>query len=252
MKHVLLALAIVASIATCATTAVASDLTVQPLAVHVKPGSSSATLSLENQGTTPLRLQVTGFAWQQLPDGSMDLKPSDDLVFFPQLITVAPGAHRALRVGLAAPKLTTTEGTYRIFVEELPTLDSQLNPTQSAMVTVRTKMGIPVFLDPRRPAPKPRLDFTSFTGGKLIFHLLNDGNVHFVASKVDVTGKTAGGVATFDRPLTGWYILAQGDREFDVDVSGKDCTGLRAVTVSATTDAGPLTQTYPVPPNACP
>ena len=251
MKYAIILLAIVASIATAAGTALASDLTVQPLSVHVKPGSSSATLSLENQGTTPLRLQVTGYAWQQLPDGSMDLKPSDDLVFFPQLITIAPGTHRALRVGLATPKLTTTESTYRIFIEELPTLDSQLNPTESAMVTVRTKMGIPVFLDPRRPAPKPRLDLTSFAAGKLIFHLYNDGNAHFVASKVDVVGKTAGGQALFDHPLNGWYILSQGDREFDLDVSDQECTGLRAVTIAATTDAGPITQTYPVASSAC-
>lgn len=245
------ALAVIASIAVCAASARASDLTVQPLAVHVKPGASSATLSLENQGTTPLRLQVTGFAWQQNPDGSMDLKPSDDLIFFPQLITIAPGTHRALRVGLASPKAVTSEGTYRVFVEELPTLDSQLNPTQSAMVTVRTKMGIPVFLDPRRPAPKPRLDLSSFANNKLIFHLYNDGNAHFVASKVDVVGKTAGGVALFDRPLNAWYVLSQGDREFDVDVSNQECSGLKAVTIAATTDAGPITQTYPVAPGAC-
>jgi fimbrial chaperone protein len=246
---ILVALAAIAIVSTRAT--LASDLTVQPLAVHVKPGAVSATLSLDNQGTTPLRLQVTGYAWLQNVDGNMDLQPTDDLVFFPQLVTVDPGGHRALRVGLINPKLSTSERTYRIFIEELPSLDSQFNPSAAAMVTVRTKMGIPVFLDPARPAPKPRINFTLFKSKKLIFHLLNDGNAHFVASKVNVIGKTAGGVAVFARTLSGWYILAGGDREFDVDVNEKECSDFRSVTIEATTDSGVVRQTYPVPEDGC-
>jgi fimbrial chaperone protein len=228
----------------------AADFEVAPLSVHIRPGASSQTITIINTSAEPLRIQVSGMAWQQSADGKEHLLPTDELVFFPTLLDIAPNATRAIRVGIANPSLGSTERTYRLFVLELPSLASQFAP-QTAAVSLRMQMGIPVFLDPLKPAAKPELAVTAKAHGTLEVHVRNDGNAHFQARTIDIDGRDAHGVRVFTQRLDGWYVLANRERVYDVAVDPAACATMRDVHVTATTDAGTVTRTFAIGGVSC-
>lgn len=228
----------------------ASDFEIAPLSVHIRPGASSQTITIINTSPEPLRIQVSGMAWQQSADGAEHLLPTDELIFFPTLLDVAPNTSRAIRVGIANPAPGATERTFRLFVLELPSLASQLAP-QTAAVSMRMQMGIPVFLDPLRPAAKPELAVTAKPHGTLQVHVQNDGNAHFQARSIDVDGRDARGSRVFMQRIDGWYVLANRERVYEVAVDPAVCPTLRDVRVTATTDAGIVTRTFPIGAGSC-
>src|ERR1700722_20328393 len=97
----------------------AASFEVSPVALSLSAATTTGIVDVTNLSKDPVRLQVTGFAWRQGPDGEIQLGPTDELTFFPALVSLKPGEDRKIRVGVkAAPGLL--EKTYRIFVEELP------------------------------------------------------------------------------------------------------------------------------------
>src|SRR5579872_4601426 len=71
----------------------ASVFTVTPVRVTFQ-GPSSTLLTLKNESDQPLRFQITSFAWSQSPQGEMQLTPTDDIVYFPALLSLNPGEER--------------------------------------------------------------------------------------------------------------------------------------------------------------
>jgi fimbrial chaperone protein len=59
------------------------------------------------------RISVSVFAWGQGPSGEMQLEPTDDIVFFPTLLTLKPKETRRVRVGSATTQ-DVREKTYRM------------------------------------------------------------------------------------------------------------------------------------------
>ena len=140
----------------------ASTFTVDPTQVFLTAKASSRMLTLRNQSDHPLRFQLTVFGWSQNERGEMDLVPTQDIVFFPTLLTLAPDEERKVRIGVAT-EFGATEKTYRIFVEELPPL---VQPEEGG-VTVLTKMGIPIFLRPARAEARADIGALALNDHKL-------------------------------------------------------------------------------------
>jgi fimbrial chaperone protein len=238
-------------VAACGLPAAASELNVQPLAIHLKPNRTSDTITVENRGTATVRIQVTGFAWDQDAAGTMKLDATRDLVFFPVLLSIEPGKKKSVRVGLQNTAPTATEKTFRIFFEELPSIASQLTPETTGL-TLLSKFGIPVFLDPVKIAPKPQVAMKGIQNGVLTFATANSGNAHFISTAVGIAGLDARGAQVFDRAEKGWYVLAHGEREYAVSLDRKECAALHDVTIELKTSAGNMKQTLPVSPGSCP
>jgi fimbrial chaperone protein len=250
VRHAIAAFAAVAVLA-AGSAASASDLNVQPLAIHLKANRASDTVTVENRGAATVRLQVSGFAWDQDTTGAMKLDATRDLVFFPVLLTIEPGKKKSVRVGLQNTAPTMTERTFRVFFEELPSVDSQLMP-ETTGVTLLSKFGVPVFLDPVKIAPKPQVSVKGLENGVLTFRTANSGNAHFISTAVGIAGLDAHGAQVFDRTERGWYVLAHGEREYAVQLDRRECAALRDVTIELKTSAGNMKQTLPVTPASCP
>ena len=230
--------------------AMAGDFMLEPVSVHLELGQSTQTLSIFNRGQSPVRLQVTGFVWEQTTQSDMKLVPTDDLVFFPQLLDVGAGEHRAVRLGVTAPRDGSIEKTYRIFVEELPSLQSQIS-SKSAGVAVRVKLGIPIFVDPVKPVPKGEVSIRGMHDGRLSFSLANRGNAHFLAQRVDVIGTGEGNASVFDTPVNGWYVLAGREHEFNVPLLPNECRKAHGLAVVIQTDAGEYRANAPLAAADC-
>ena len=236
IKRLLSALLAFGLLPICAGRAAAANITVIPVQVYIPAGASSAVLTIQNQSTQPLRLQITGFAWDQNPNGTMKLTPSADLIFFPALVTVAPSDAQQIRIGIERPP-DKTEQAFRIFVTQLP---GASDVTHGDTVAVRMKIGVPVFVEPPHEKNLLAVNSASVKARKLSFALRNDGNVHQRVKDIKIVGMDAAGKAVFSDKAHGWYLLS-GDR-FDVAVpiSNTACRAVRTISVTVTTDVGPF------------
>ena len=236
MKRLLAALLALGLLPLCAGRVAAADIAVVPIQVYVPDGASSSVLTIQNQSTQQLRLQITGFAWDQNPDGTMKLTPSEDLIFFPTLVTVAPLDAQQIRIGVARSP-GKTEQAFRIFVTELP---GAPGIASGHTVAVRMKIGVPVFVEPPQVHNQLAVDSASAKGGELRFALRNDGNVHQRLQAMNIVGIDAAGKSIFMETAHGWYLLP-GDRfNVAVPISNTACRAIRTINVTVTTTVGPF------------
>jgi fimbrial chaperone protein len=224
----------------------AGTFTVNPTTLELGERHHSAVLVLENTGPEPIRFEATAYRWDESEGGEMLLDPTDELLVFPTLFVLAPGARQPVRVGVPEAG-AADEQTWRVFIEELPALSAG----GDVGVQVRTRMGIPVFLPPAEPQVSGYVAGSGLTDAHLDVRVVNDGNVHFRVAQVRVVGRTVAGDATFTGSTRGWYVLAGGTRTFGFDVPAEQCTDLAEIEVQAETDRGTFTSRIPVSPAGC-
>jgi fimbrial chaperone protein len=226
----------------------AATYTVNPTRIYLKASATSALMTLKNESGTPLRMQLRAQRWEQARTGEMQLTPSDDLIVFPTLLTLAPGEARKVRVATAAG-FTDVEKTYRLYVEELPP-PSGAAP-EGASVRILTRMGIPVFLQPARPTATAVLQGLGLEDGALAFELANTGNTHYIPESILVRGFTAAGQPVAEWPVNGWYVLANGTRAFTVRIERPGCEKVRSLLVEVTIGQTVLKAPLTTPGGAC-
>jgi fimbrial chaperone protein len=222
-----------------------STFEVNPIQIVFAGKSKSALLTLTSKSEETLRFEVTVFAWNQNAKGEMELTPTEDIVFFPKLFSVAPGKEQRIRVGTTGSAMER-EKTYRIFVEELRPLEMPKLPPAGSQVRVLTKMGIPIFLQPQSPNTSGVV-----ANSAISFTVQNTGNVHFSLYGVRVVGTGASGETVFDRKAEGWYVLAGGARTYEMALTAEECNRLTHLAVDARADIGELKGQIDVGPGAC-
>jgi fimbrial chaperone protein len=232
------------AVVAASTGAEAATFTIDPTQIFLSERTSSVLLTLRNDSEETLRFELSAFKWTQSPIGEIQLEPTDDVVFFPALLTLAPGESRRVRVGHATT-LDVREKTYRIFVEELPPLSQ---PT--AGVRVLTKMGIPIFLRPAKESATATLTGLGQQSGKLHFTLVNDGTVHFIPKEIRVRG-LIDSATVFENRLEGWYVLASGRREFEMAFPETDCSRVTSVVVDVQFGSDSLQERLQTPNGVC-
>jgi fimbrial chaperone protein len=243
--HLALALAAVCAIGAASTSgAAAATFTVEPTQIFLSDRTPSVVMTLRNDSQETLRFELSVLKWHQSPTGEMQLEPTEDVVFFPALLTLGPGESRRVRVGNATT-LDVREKTYRIFVEELPPLTQQ-----AGGVRVLTKMGIPIFLRPAKESASATLTNVSQQNGRLHFTLANDGTVHFVPKEIRVRGLIAS-TTTFENRLDGWYVLAGGRREFEMAFPDAECARVTSVLVDVQFGSVSLQESLQTPNGVC-
>jgi fimbrial chaperone protein len=234
----------------------ASAFHVTPIRVDFDRNTTSTVMTLVNESTDDLRFQISVSSWKQDQQGQMQLTPTEDIVFFPALLTLKPSEERKVRVGrTVAP--TDVEKTYRISFEELPPLQKAGEPPKGSQVKIITKMSIPIFVVPDNRKTGAEIAATAIRKGKLTFDLKNNGNVHYMAQSVRVTGMGEGNQVVFDRQTQGWYILNGETRTFDMDLKPEECAKLKSVRVEVRTDMSEVPETstlkkdIEIPSGAC-
>lgn len=238
--------ALLALLLASAAPARAGELDVKPILVELGPQARTALLAVRNSGEAPLRVQVRVAAWEQDAEGVMRLAATTAVLAFPPLLEIAPGATRNVRVGTElAPG--AMERSFRVFLEELPPAAE----AAGAEVRVLTRVGIPVFVAPAARAARAVIAPPELARGRLEVVLRNEGTVRVRPSTVRLELRDAAGRPLLEKALESWYVLAGGERRYQVALERAVCVAARTATVTATLDTGEVKASAPVSPDAC-
>jgi fimbrial chaperone protein len=212
----------------------ASGFKVTPVKILLTRRVPTALLTLKNESDRTVRLQASVFAWNQDREGRMQLAPTPDIVFFPTVLSVKPGEERKVRLGTGVA-FGPLEKSYRIFFEELPELE-RAGSSQGSQLQIRTRMGIPIFLQPNEPEKGSRIETMAALAGILRFSVRNTGNVHMNLRGIRVKGLGPMGDARFERESDGWYVLAGGSRDYEIEIPERRCSGIARYLIEAKVD----------------
>jgi fimbrial chaperone protein len=226
----------------------AADFTVNPIQIFLTGQTQSAILSVHNISSEPLRFQLNAFTWAQDSAGQMQLTPTSEIIFFPRLLTLAPGERRIVRVGTSAAA-GPVERTYRIFVEELPPSAQQTAP--AGQVRVLARMGIPIFVEAKAGRAALRLSPPALQPGRLVFELRNAGTKHAIPQLIRVQGQGAGGETLWEAEQESWYILAGDRRLYELPFPFEVCAKTKTVAVEVKTGGQTLTERLEIAAAAC-
>jgi fimbrial chaperone protein len=224
-----------------------STFSVDPLIVKLNGQTNNVVLTVTNPMTKDISFEIKAFAWDQSPpNGEMALTPTTDVVIFPPLVTVKARTTQRVRVGTTlAPG--AIEKPYRIMIEEMP---SAAAPSGS-QVNVRTRIGIPVFIEATNPALSGRIDSVSVNGRAVSIVLSNTGNTHAVVDNIIVRGMTGPDQLVFEDSLEGWYVLAGKKRTWVYTFKAAQCRQSKHVEVEVYAHDKVLTSRADVPDGTC-
>lgn len=214
--------------------AAAATFTVTPTRVDLAGANANTLLTLKNESDKPIRFEITTSAWSQSDSGEIQLAPTEDILFFPALLTLGPGESKKVRVA-ASTTPGESEKTYRIFFEELPPLETP-EAQGAASVRILTKMGVPIFIAPEKRRVEAALSDPVFADGKLSFDVTNGGTVRYSIYNAKVYGLGADGAQLFEKEQSGWYVLAGGKRRFDLQLTPEEAKGLSSLRIEVNTD----------------
>jgi fimbrial chaperone protein len=227
----------------------AAGLNVSPVQIALRPDEAKALLTLRNDGPEPVRYQLQANSWGEDSTTGMKLAPTDDVIFFPTLLSLKPGETHNVRVGVAVP-FGAVERTYRIFVEELPPAEKASQPRTT--VRVLTRIGIPIFVQPSKVLESQQLTPIAVRAGSASFALHNRGNVHFRAESVALEGIDSSGGKLFQRDQQGWYVLAGGEKRYEFELPKDLCAKVRKLRARVKGDREQvLQQELETPAGAC-
>jgi fimbrial chaperone protein len=228
----------------------ASSFKVTPVQVLLTRGVPTALLTLKNESDRTVRFQASVFEWNQDREGRMQLAHTLDIVFFPTVLSVKPGEERKVRIGTGAD-FGSQEKSYRIFIEELPELE-KAGSSQGSQLQIRTRMGIPIFLRPEKPGEGSQLEAVALRAGVLRFSVRNTGNVHLSLNRIRVRGLGPSGDAQFERESDGWYVLAGGFRDYEIEIPEGKCRGIARFVIEAQIDGKTLSEDLGSSLGSCP
>lgn len=206
--------------------AFAASLGISPINLHVAAPAQAGAVSLANNGTSPVRLQVRIFKWRQQGKEPI-LEPTIDVIASPPSTSIPAGATYTIRIARTARTPIGNEESYRLLIDELP---SPANAeTASSAVSFRLRTSIPVFFADKGAAPRMGWKLTN-SGGKLALEATNSGNRHIKLT--DLAVETADGKISFEAAGANAYLLAGTTARFEPLTPGKTLAPGTVVTLT--------------------
>lgn len=206
----------------------AGSFGVSPIRIDLDAAGKTGSVTITNDDpSTKLDMRVKLAEWTQDADGKDVYVDSNDLVYFPRILTLEANEQRVVRVGLKVPA-TTKERAYRLFLEELPKpRDPQ---DKGAHVAFVMRFGVPIFLPPTQGKPAASVDRLDAASGNILVYVSNTGNRHFRIDTFKLRSDTG-----FEKSITGGYVLAGVSKKLAIEVPRETCRNIRKLTVSMST-----------------
>ena len=136
-------------------------------------------LTIINSGDEKVTVQLQLMRWAQDAQGKDVYEPTKDLVFYPQIVSIAAGKEGIVRVGYDTPGTLSSEMSYRLFVQELP-----VRKPGEKIIRIALRVGIPLFIVPGKPRPSLTYEDARIAEGRLQATFKNSGNAHTMIQKI--------------------------------------------------------------------
>ncbi len=247
-------LAVLLFIAVALSNALAADFQIQPTYLDLGGSVKSGAFSVINNSDEKIDVQISVKEWSQDAGGKDVYEDTNDIVFFPKIMSVEPFGQRAIRIGVKAPP-SQMEKTYRLFVEEIPspnkTADMNSKGSIRAGLTIAFRFATPIFVKPVRPQESYFIERVEMTKGVVRAIVKNTGNVHIKLRAVTFSGKAADGKELYSREFAGWYILHGLSLPYESAIPQELCGKLAVINVSAQTENLTINGTLNVQKNMC-
>lgn len=227
----------------------AGAFSVMPMRLDLGGAIRSAALTVRNEDTQPLSFSVRLRAWTQNDEGRDHYEDSSELVYFPRLLTLEPGAQAVVRVGLRQA-LAAPEQAFRLFVEELAT--AQPATTTGPNLRVAVRFGVPVFVRAMPAARSLRVEGFTASRGQARWTLRNDGNQHERFERLSLRGLDTEGVELFSQDVPARYLLAGRQQGFSVALPLARCERLARLDLRLETEQGSRQEPASLDAPACP
>lgn len=215
----------------------AAELRIAPVSIKVPAPQAATSVSVTNDGSSPVALQARIFSWRQMDEGDKFFK-TKDVVVSPPLLKLAPGQSGVVRLVRLSKEPITGEESYRLLLDELP------RPTRQDRSTVNIVMrhSLPVFFSSASAADALPAWKAVRRKGSISLVASNPGGTHVRLSGLSLAD-SSGRQLSFGSGLNG-YVLSNGTRTFQTG-AGHRLSG-KSLFVTAQTDTGPIRAEVPV------
>lgn len=217
-RRLTLLMAVVSGLALNPGTGVAGDFSVRPVRIFLTPDARNTVLQITNNGTEPLAMQLRAYRWSQDESGEDLYEDTDEIVYFPRIVTLEPGAEQLVRIGVQTPQ-PAVEGTFRIYLQELP----DGTPGEPGAVRALVRVGVPVFVQPGSSTDDVRLKGLALQDCSLRLQIENAGTLHTLLQTISLAGWDEQGELLFQEPLKGWYLLPGTERTYSHELDESSC-----------------------------
>jgi len=219
---------------------------VVPIRLDFDQRAKSGVITLSNDGEMSITFTIEAAEWSQDEQGQDQYAATQDLIFFPKVLTIEPKTERVVRAGIRVPA-TTKEKTYRLFIKEA----AEPKKAEGTTVAVAIRFGVPIFAKPVKEEIKGRLLRPVLVDGQLKLAVANTGNAHFRISALRLTGMSGAGEELLSQEVSGWYLLAGATREFSLPIDPTACPQLKTIGIQMNADRLSLTDKIDVDPAMC-
>ncbi|MEI7455177.1 MAG: fimbria/pilus periplasmic chaperone [Nitrosomonadales bacterium] len=161
-----------------------AQFSVNPVRVYLDGKSKSGSLVVENTSDEVVTIQAMLNSWTQ--DKGVDkIDPTEDLLVSPPIFKVQPKSKQVVRVGFLKAPDATREGSYRLFLQEVP---PPRKPDEQGM-GVSLRMSLPIFVAPNAGNHQAALKWTAqpVDDNNLKLSIANSGNAHIQITAISVS-----------------------------------------------------------------
>lgn len=230
--------------------AVAGEFSVNPIRLDLGASVKSGVISIKNEDQQKLSFQMDAREWTQDASGNDQYADTNALIFFPKIMTVAPGEEGLIRIGARAA-VVPAEKTYRVFIEELPGT-TEKREGSGAQINVLIRFGAPIFVTPLKPQDSLEVESFGLAKGSVTLSVKNTGNRHQVVQGIELNGTDAGGKPVYALTLADRYLLTGTTKSYTTAIPADQCAKITRLALEFKTDKLNMARSLDVTRAMCP
>jgi len=211
---------------------VSAEFSVSPVRLYVAAGDRHGNIIARNLSDQRLRLAFSARRWLQDDSGRDQFHEDEQLMIFPQEVSIAAGDAQVIRVGLSE-LVTDQERAFQLVITEVPTDQESHRRAAEEHKEKILSVAVPVFFQVSdKHAADMQIESVQVVDARVSFLLANPRQRHLHFKTYTIALLSPEGAVVDQTTGDGWYVHAGGRKAFDVPLAAPHCR--RAAFLQAT------------------